>query len=273
MTTIEGENDMAKAWKKFESDTTNYLQDNFGSYATFIQKGASDSTTPDIEVTTAITSFYIEAKKCSAQCSQFVLFPNDSTKRFEYSGRNFTPLNNHSLQIIAHMNQNFDTFKKAGTKGVDIIFDNAEQTFVNWILDYYKSKNVKYFITNNFKILPIANFGQHFAVTAQYRIKKSGSSAVGKTNANVIVRHIYDLGYNIDAHRLAGSKVFVSSQMPLDKQKFKYDQYTYMFAERGTQYEIRKLSNTDNKNVIFSITNKNLPGLTKDDFISALILC
>ena len=45
-----------------------------------------------------------------------------------------------------------------------------------------------------------------------------------------------------------------------------------MFSQRGERYEIRKLSNTYNANVIFSVKlNEYASGLTDQEFITALI--
>lgn len=51
------------------------------------------------------------------------------------------------------MNNNFNLFINAGTKGEEI--NLKSKIFSNWIIEYYKSKNTKFFITNSFIILPI----------------------------------------------------------------------------------------------------------------------
>jgi len=43
-----------------------------------------------------------------------------------------------------------------------------------------------------------------------------------------------------------------------------------MFSLRGNEYELRKLSNTYNANVIFSIKQKSSRGLNDEDFIRYL---
>ena len=49
-------------WEQFEIDCTRFLMEQFGEYATFIHQGRSDSTVPDIKVTTKKNKqFYIEA--------------------------------------------------------------------------------------------------------------------------------------------------------------------------------------------------------------------
>lgn len=84
------------------------------------------------------------------------------------------------------MNNLFDEYLEAGTKGKEIVFDNCNNVFSTWIIDYYKNKGVKYFITNNYIILPIERFSDYFNVSAKYRVKRSGSSI-----KNVLVASLY----------------------------------------------------------------------------------
>ena len=96
-------------WEEFEKNCVDYLNKKFGSYATFVHEGGSDSTVPDILVHTKNKkSFYIDVKHCPAQCGQFVLLPNIKTRTFEYSRLNATPINKYSEMIIKHMNDSFE---------------------------------------------------------------------------------------------------------------------------------------------------------------------
>lgn len=86
--TIQEESTMA-TWDNFEIEATRYLENKFGSFASFIHQGGADSTVPDIFVRLKSgKSFYIEAKHSPAQCGQFVLLPNIQTKSFIYSRKN-----------------------------------------------------------------------------------------------------------------------------------------------------------------------------------------
>ena len=87
-------------WEQFEIDCTRFLMEQFGEYATFIHQGRSDSTVPDIKVTTKKNKqFYIEAKHSPAQCGQFVLLPNVETRKFEYSRLNSTFYNKNPYKV------------------------------------------------------------------------------------------------------------------------------------------------------------------------------
>ena len=262
-------------WEKFEMECTQYLNNNFGKYANFIHQGGADSTVPDIFVeTTTGNKFYIEGKASPAQCGQFVLLPNIENKVFEYSAKNINSINKYAIKIMEHMNLYFDEFRNAGTAGKEISMENGSQIFSEWIIDNYRGKNVRLFITNNYIIFPIEYFTDYFEVNAKYRIKRSGSSSVGKS----LVGYFEELftgetsnKYKITSTRKDGSKLFVSSDEDLHDTRFIYKGNEYMFSRRGLEFEIRKLSNTYNANVIFSIKLKeNVTGLRDGEIVEFL---
>lgn len=76
--------------------------------------------------------------------------------------------------------------------------------------------------------------------------------------------------YPVSSIIAEGDKLFVTSNEDLDKIRFVIDEYEYMFSKRDDRYEIRKLSNTFNANVIFSIEKNNQPGISPDEFIEGL---
>lgn len=244
-------------WQEFEIECTEYLNDTYGNIAKFTHEGGSDSTKADINVITKIgNEFYIDVKQSPAQCGQFVLLPDIKTQTFIYSPLNATLINDDVKTIMNHMNSDFDNYKESGTKGSELIFDNCANIFCNWIFNYYKSKDVKYFITNEFIILPIEKISTYFDIKAMYRVKRSGSSGVGKSNATIILNYIKS-NFNILSHRLDGAKLFVSSDNNIHNTRFILNGYEYMLSKRDDEYEIRKLSNTFNANVIFSISLKS----------------
>ena len=259
-------------WEQFEIDCTRFLMEQFGEYATFIHQGRSDSTVPDIKVTTKKNKqFYIEAKHSPAQCGQFVLLPNVETRKFEYSRLNLTEINEFSQVIINHMNNNFEEFKEAGTAGKNIEFDNCQNVFNNWIIKTYKDKGVKFFITNNNVILPIEDFAEYFNVTAKYRIKRSGSSSVGSGNIDKVTEYLKSTFSNIEL-KTTCDKIFIYTNDNLHNQRFIIGRNEFMISKRENNFEVRKLSNTFNANVIFSIELKtNKGGISIADFIFILV--
>ena len=73
---------MSSNWKKLEEDCFKHLQDNYSDNATITSYGESDSTKPDILVSTENNTFFVEVKSEKAQCCQFVLFPNFTNRSF-----------------------------------------------------------------------------------------------------------------------------------------------------------------------------------------------
>lgn len=261
------------SWEEFEKQCTEYLKQTFGTLATFIHQGGADSTVPDILVTKSdTTKFYIEAKHTPAQCGQFVLLPNIESGTFEYSNQNKSEVNEYSQIIIEHMNNNFNSFCEAGTTGQDIVIQNSQEVFSNWIIKAYREKNVKFFITDNFTILPIEDFQKHFKVSAKYRIKRSGSNNIGRNRIKLVSDYISSKeDYGIMEITEVKDKLFVTSTKELDTTRFILIDNEYMFSTREDKFEIRKLSNTYNANVIFSIEKiQSAQGLTSEQFSTIL---
>lgn len=255
-------------WREFELEWTNYLNANYGTLASFKRIGDADSTIPDIKVITGKREFYIEVKKCPAQCGQFVLFSDDKNKSFTYSNQNSTPFNKHTETIIEYMNLRYDDFSKAGTSGVDIVFDNSSQVFADWIIETYKKKGVELFATNDHILFPVEDVAKYFVITAKYRIKRSGSRKVGSTNIKEVedcIAKTYDI---LSFRKTDEGKLFCKTSLSVDKKKFFVGNDEYMFSKRNNEYEIRRLSGTNNKNVIFSIVLKeNAPSGMSDQEI------
>ena len=255
-------------WELFEQNSTDYLNRKFKEFAVFDRRGGSDSTIPDILVKTKTNkTFYIEAKQCPAQCGQFVLIPDISKRTFTYSADNATKPNAEANEIIGFMDRDFDSFLNAGTAGKEIIMNNGQLIFARWIVQSYKRKGVRMLITNNFKIIDINDFADHFIISAKYRIKRSGSSSVG-INAIPIVSAFIRKNYpNIDRIIPEDKKLFVTSRTYIHDQRFLLNDYEYMFSARDDKYEVRKLSNTFHANVIFSIDLiRATPGLSDKEF-------
>ncbi len=261
-----------KEWEDFENQCNDYLNSQFGKFAEFLHMGGSDSTISDIKVKTKNKAeFFIETKHSPAQCGQFVLLPNLKTMSFDYSEKNITPLNSYSSEIIKFMNGDFEGFKEAETTGKQIEMSNSEQVFANWIIETYKHKNVKFFITNGNTIIPLNKIHDYFDITAKYRVKRSGSSDVGKIRINSVMQYIGN-NYIVNGYFKEGDKLFVSSYYSLHNKRFILNGTEYMFSMRDDRYEIRKLSNTFNANVIFSISLKDgVKGLTNEEFIDYLM--
>lgn len=238
---------MYKKWEIFEIECYNYLNRNYKNIE-FKYHGRSNSTVSDIEVIDR--KFFIEVKLKESQCGQFVVFENENG--FEYSSKNKTFTNQYSDYIIEYMNRNFDAFHNVGTIGVNIAID--KKIFASWIIDYYKTKNTKYFITkgDNYIIIPLEKIDEYFDIKACYRVKKSGSSDPSNTNIEEIIYFLEN--YNIEFQlEINDKKLYIITVNDIES-KIKINNYTYQFNKISEyKYNVRRLSNTSNANVIFSI--------------------
>lgn len=256
---------MAKTWKDFENNCFEYLTNTYGTHCTFEKLGESDSTQADIKVITKNETFFIEVKEPKAQCGQFVLIPDIENNKFKFSSKNKSLENKYTDEIINHMDDNFDIFKDAGTKGANLIIN--QNIIDNWVIDYYTNKSVKFFITKifinkneNYIIIPTNELNDYFDITGKYRIKKSGSSPAPKNVHNEIIQ-ILNQKFSITDTKIIGKKLLVVSDEDLNKSKFKIpsnpkDEFLLSQKSDNT-FEVKKLSNTLNMNVIFSISLKN----------------
>lgn len=148
---------------------------------------------------------------------------------------------------------NFKVFHNVGTKGV-YIEGISKEIFYSWIIDFYKSKSTKYFITKkmNYIIIPLEKIDEYFDITACYRVKKSGSSDPSNKNIDEIVNFLKNNNIKFKLE-INDKKLYIVTEYHLDK-KIKINDYTYQFNNIDKNiYNVRKLSNTNNANVIFSI--------------------
>ena len=249
--------------EQFELESLEYLRKNYRRNGIeFIHHDTSDSTGSDIEVIiNGRSEFFIEAKDTAAQSGQFVLLPNDATRTFIFSPRNKSLPNKMTELMITYMNENYDRFNSAGTAGEALDID--PDIFTQWIIGHYREKRVKYVISkrNRMFICPIEKFGKYFEVSANFRIKKSGSTEPsGKYVDNVIaalknqfkITDVYKQTVN------GKKKLFANAPANLSKVRFELGNYTYDLSPQADagHFEVKQLSNTRNKNVIFTINVK-----------------
>ncbi|MEI0526766.1 hypothetical protein R4K54_12700 [Brachyspira murdochii] len=239
---------MPASWKELEQKCFNYLQSIYKN-VNFNLVGGSNSNISDIKVIDK--NFFIEVKSPSAQCGQFVVLENENN--FQYSDKNKTSVNQYSNYIIDYMNMNFEVFHNVGTKGV-YLEGISKEIFYSWIIDFYKAKNTKYFITKkiDYIIIPLEKIHEYFYIKACYRVKKSGSSDPSNKNIEEIIYFLEN--YNIEFKlEIDGKKLYIITEYNIVN-KIKINDYTYQFNKISEyKYNVRRLSNTSNANVIFSI--------------------
>lgn len=262
-----------KAWKKFEIECLKYLKNQYSSnIISFKPTGFSNSNSSDILVLrNGIPDFSIEAKMPIAQSGQFVLISENN--KFRFSNRNKSSITRPTNIIIDYINNNYEIFQNETTSGIDLDMD--EKIFADWIFQYYEeAKNVKFIISrskNNYVIIPINKIGKYFDISAKFRIKKSGSNNLPASHEPLLLNLLKNYP---GTHKLSrsGKKCYLSTNGEfIDSEKIVGEKATYMMKKSEDRYLIRKLSNTFNSNVIFSIhlkENQNKNDLNK--FIKSL---
>lgn len=243
-------------WEIFEQNAVNFLNGKFGNLCKFVGSGGHNSAEPDILVYKKDkVIFHIESKSPVAQCGQFVLTPNFRTLKFEFSKQNHSSAE-LAVDILSYMNKNFKKFCTSSTRGENI--ELPEKIMFDWVIKYYsKIKGTKYFITqynNNYIICNIKNLSNYFRISSKYRIKKSGSSVPSYNNIEEIISIVKQEKIKINKNPEINNGECII-YVDCDKTKFilSGSNYRYQFNKVGNRYNIRRLSNTSNANVIFSI--------------------
>lgn len=247
-----------KNWEQFEIEACIFLEETYGNeYCEFIGRGGADSTTPDIEFyKNGEFQFYIEAKSDQSQGGQFVLHPDITNKEFIFSNLNKTPKNKAADIIIEYMNYYFDDFNNAGTAGLELNMD--ELIYLKWLEHFYKSKNVKYFISyhNGFVIFPVNKIKNYFNVSAKYRAKRSGTGNPSQKSLSSIQKHI-EKHYPSAQFYSQGHKFYVDFSTAPNSRYFNAGDYEYYLSGNQNPYQVRRRGSTLNSNVIFSLTTKS----------------
>ena len=87
-----------------------------------------------------------------------------------------------------------------------------------------------------------------------------------------VIRYIDKMGLDNYRYSYNNRNLIVFTTDNIDKKVIKIDDNSYMFSKRTNCYEIRKLSNTRNANVIFSVNLKpKVLGISNQDFIKELL--
>lgn len=245
-------------WKIFEHDCVSYLNEVYGSeHIIFLSQGSYNSFASDIEVShKTIVLFYMETKMKKAQSGQFVLL-NDGSE-FSYSSKNKNEINYFSEQILLHINDNYSKYSNVSTKSIDI--DLPVSIFNEWIVKHYKNKQSSYIITkyqDNYIIFPIEKYSEYFDITANFRIKKSGSRSLSKNQ----LENFYE-SFSLENNGTLlckNRKYYIETDNPVKRLKLEGEEFNYQLNlvnsfNNKYEYEIRMLSRTANPNVIFSVT-------------------
>lgn len=263
---------MASAWEELEDRCYEHLKRFCTNGCSIESLGKSDSTKADIKITTASKEeFFVEVKAENAQCCQFVLFPDDKAKKFVFSKQNKVPLTDNCKKIIEYMDARYATYCRVGKAGIAVNVDKA--TLYGLVNDFYSAKNVKFFMTEGagLIIFPAEKFAEYFDIEAVYRRKTSGSAEPNDTgNRSEIIQGLLDEGISgILEYKSSDGKTrcYLHADVQLHKQRMLCPEYTYQFKDNSHAkkvkkqkeyvFEVRRLSNTSNPNVICQLRQKS----------------
>ena len=262
---------MANAWEELENRCYEYLRHMYGDNNSIEPYVKSDSTKADIKVEPAASDeFFVEVKAGDSQCCQFVLFPNEDTESFDFSKRNKVPLSDNCKRIIAYMDGLYKKYYKVGKKGIPVEIDSS--TLYGLVQDFYSVKKVKFFMTEGTDILifPSSSFSDYFTIEAFYRRKTSGSAEPNESNNNAeIMQGLNEEGISgTIEYKSVGGKIrcFLHSDTYIHKRKMMCEEHTYQFKDNNYSkilskskkyvFEVRRLSNTSNPNIICQLSLK-----------------
>ena len=245
-------------WEVFEDSCVDYLNGKFGNEKRqFIGEGKRDATKPDIEYFDDDGfRFAVEAKMQNAQCGQFVVMIEG--KSFVLSTKSKFEKTLTTSKIIDFINRRFEYYRNVNSTGLEI--DCDKELLFTWIEEHYKAKSTEYIISEyggEFVIVPIDNLRAYFNVEAVLRRKKSGSGHLNAPNIDDFLNAMHNSGYpNIrrsDVYIAEDSFCITTYNIP-NRSKFEGKRYTYQLTKENTKkYQIRKLSITNNPNVVFSL--------------------
>lgn len=245
-------------WEKNEIDCCTFLNNTYGYTGTLFNRiGGSDSTHSDILVKTKKEEFYIEAKMSSAQCGQFVLFPDNNKSVFIFSPKNKNKLTESCGEIIQMMNDDYDYYSSSDKNKSMPISEAACALYARCIIDNYKSKDVRFIIAHDngeFTILPLEKLREYFDISAVYRVKKSGSGNPTSEQVKLLTDYLKQKCPDVSV-KIDGDHCLVYN-CPSSLHKVTIGNYDYLLRDDGGYCTVRRLSNTYNSNVIFSIKLK-----------------
>ena|GEM_PF-5129227 len=237
----------------------------------------SDSNAPDIKLKIGKqTLFNIETKERIAQAGQFVILSND--KRYELSQSNKTDPS-ACQPIIDFINQDYQRYAivKQNSLSVECPYD----LIINRITSFYKKeKETEHLITidnqGRYVILNVDDLSLYFDIECQLRRKKSGSQNIPKSAYQEVeeVMKSFAAANNIKNYKIMADvhdylKFITTDKRDFGQKKLQMNSFTlYILKRRGNEYILRKLSATNNPNIIFTLKlKKNHPGTQLTSFI------
>lgn len=243
------------AWEEFEINVLKALKGIEETKLKFVRKGGSDSSVSDIEVykdSKKITS--LECKLSQSQAGQFVVLYNGT--EFCFSNQNKCNETTETIKIIKKMNENIGLYIKViedDLPSVNLQIENSLS--FEHVLNIYKQKGVKYFITSRelnseLIIVPLNKIVEIFQIKGVYRKKRSGSRDIPKSEKSLCYSE-FEKKYKTEIN-FANLKKIVE----MNNRYFGSNNEYYISGNSERGYKFKKLSNTNNPNVIFTLSLK-----------------
>ena len=265
-------------WREEEDDACEFLKQKFKAYFKRIKKvGGSNSTAPDIEVETMNdTVFNIEVKCARARGGQFAL--RDTSISFEFSRRNKSVDGEAAKKIVAYINQNYDPFVETGKTGASLEgMPGAPDVFSDWIRERLEAYNVRFILArpdrNDFLIIPVDRFKKSFDVSARCRLKASGSQRLSIKAMNSLLNYLNnDLLPHVKGGETMKAEITTEGLIIHKSGNLQFEYITlnganYYLSDQGDRYVVKKVSDTANYTVVFSLNLKrNAKGWTEEEF-------
>lgn len=250
-------------WEKVEIQITNFLNNyikKIDANLFAIHKGGMNSINPDILIEfNKKPLYFVEVKMPLSQSGQIVI--EKVNEKYQLSNENYNP---NSQNIIDYINKQLYNYKNISKRGIPI--NCNEELLAKWIIFHYKNKNCKWIIVsdqdnNNLKpqdivIYPIEDIQKYFKISAVLRLKKSGTSHLPKKYDEIIEK---ELSGNIVSMIRNKEKMVVKLKETTHLKKYKSGFYlgvNYYLTKTNlteNEYYIKKLSSTNNPQIIFSL--------------------
>jgi len=250
-------------WQEFEINATKLMNNVFkDSQLNFENAGGSDSTSSDIKIRLKDKDVgSIEAKYDKPQCGQITV--KHESNHFTYSGIEEN-INKFTIEIIKHLNNNYERYKDYSTTGIDVTINKA--IIDNWVKTYYLkksnwliySKNKNNLTVDNVLLIPIQELDKYFKITASFRIKRSGStssiSVKNKKNVKKIIsKFLENKPFTIEEDE---KKLYIVTKEEIGKTNLE-DGY-FISEKKDGKFGVTKRNQTEdpNPNVMFTLKLK-----------------
>lgn len=177
------------------------------------------------------------------------------------------PSNNFSDEILEELNENFNYYRTVGQSG--LILPIPTSIAFGWIVSNMENKNVKFIISidsnNNKKIIPVEQFNEFFNTKTILRRKKSGSNSLPKRYYKDFI-HKISKKFKENEYSLfeRNNRLYIKTSSSLSKEdlyiesEILNDKKYYLSKKEERIYEVKLTSSTNNPNVIFELSAKNV---------------